>query len=48
MSFSFEDFDLFADLLHGQGNPFQFFIVSAKSAIQAVVGAIIGNVERGE
>ena len=48
VAFAFENLYFFGDLLHRQRDTVEFLIVAAKSAIQAVVGAEIGNIKRRE
>ena len=40
--------DLVGDLLHRQGDPGQLLVAPAKTAVEAVVGAVVGDIERGE
>ena len=48
MPLPLQDPDLVGDLLHRQGDPGQLLVAPAETAVEAVVGAVVGDVERGE
>ena len=48
MPFTFQHPDLVFDLFHREGDPDQVPVAAAKTAVEAVVGAVVGDVEGGE